>query len=142
MAMPPLNWLIQEYSTEWLNRKLWSSLLVDNLADLISADHLLWHAHSIKSILFLSFLDHLLSSGICTNHLNLSIISDWLWLPPWLTIQVSYMDASIYSPQVCYYSQWEQACLYTLVYFYCWWLMVIKNIIKNITDQVPSLMYI
>ena len=50
-------------------------------------------------LLFLSFLSPLLRSGMYADHSNISNvsdISDWLSLPPWLTIQVYYMDELIY----------------------------------------------
>ena len=92
MFMAPQNWLIWEYSKEWLNRYHSSIPLVDHLADVISIDHLLWHARSMPSNLFcfLRFLDILLRYGVSIIRPNLSIISDQLLLSPWLTIQVSY----------------------------------------------------
>ena len=57
-----------------------SSLLVSKLTDLISADLSVVTCvlHTIKSTLFLSFVGPLLSSGICADHPNFSVISDWL----------------------------------------------------------------
>ena len=62
-------------------------------------------------VCFLSFLDLLLSSGISIIHPNLSIVSNQLLLSLWPTIQVSSTNASIYSPWVWFYDQWDQACL-------------------------------